>query len=366
MKFSIKRAKILPSLQAVCSVISKKHSLAVYNNLLLRLEKDHIKITCTDLEVEIASTLEHISEDTGETTISAKKILDICRSLPNDSVIEFDLDKEKMLIKSGKSKFTLSTLPASDFSTTEKLDTNITVTLAQIDLKNLIENSIIFMAQQDVRYSLNGILLEMETGSLKVVATNGHRLSFREIATEKIQENSKIVIPRKGVIELNRLLDREDEEVTLQISDNHIRLSKGDIQFTSKLIDKKFPDYNKVIPAKSDYPARINQEAFTQALRRASILSNEKYRGIRLLLKKNSLHAFALNPEQEAAEEEIEIQYEGEEIDIGFNVNYLLDALACIPTEDVIFDISNANSSCLILPDSDDLKCKYIVMPMKI
>lgn len=365
MKFNIERTKILPSLQAVCSVIDKKHTLPIFNNLLITLEKERIKITGTDLEVEIVSTLDHISEDIGEITISARKLLDICRTLPNDAVIEFSLNNEKILIKSGKSKFNLGTLPASDFSTTEQLNTNITLTLPQIDLKNLIENSIIFMAQQDVRYYLNGILLELEEGSLKAVATNGHRLSLNEITEEKIKESIKIIIPRKGVIELNRLLDRGDEEVTLQISDNHVRLSKGSIQFTSKLIDGKFPDYTKVIPEKSEHSAKINQEVFTQALRRVSILSNEKYRGVRLSLKKNSLHAFALNPEHEEAEEEIEIQYEGEEIDIGFNVTYLLDALSCIATEDVIFDISDPNSSCLILPDSDS-KSKYIVMPMKI
>lgn len=365
MKFNIERKKILPSLQAVCSVIDKKSSLPIFNNILINLEKDYIKFTGTDLEVEITSIIDYESQDTGEITISARKLLDICRNLSDDSVIEFSLNKEKMLIKSGKTKFSLNTLPASDFSTTEKIDAKITVTLPQIDLKNLIENSIHFMAQQDVRYYLNGILLELEKGSLKAVATNGHRLSLNEITEEKIQENIQIIIPKKGVMELNRLLDKAEEEVTLQISDNHVRLSKGSIQFTSKLIDGKFPDYTKVIPQKSDHSAKINLIEFKQALSNASILSNEKYKGVRLSLKNNSLHIFALNPEKEEAEEEIVIEYEGEEMDIGFNVTYLLDALRCIPTEHVIFDLSDTNSSCLILPDSDS-KSKYIVMPMKI
>ncbi len=366
MNFNINRNEILPSLQTVCSVINRRQSLPILNNLLIVVEKGKIILTGTDMEVEMVTEINHSSETQGEITVPARKLLDICRALPDESNINLSFNKDRILVKAGKSKFTLATLPATEFPSTEALGSSIKISLPQDEFKALLEDTMFSMAQQDVRYYLNGLLLELEKNSLRAVATDGHRLALKEIKVKTgIEEPQQIIIPRKGVVELVRLLDGDDKNVSIEVSQNHIRVSKEKLQFTSKLIDGKFPDYQKVIPKEGAHPVITNRERLKQGLIRASILSNEKYKGIRLVLQHDQLKAFAHNPEQEEAEEEIEINYEGDEIEIGFNVTYLLDALSIIKTEQVILNISDPNSSCLVLPDNET-ECKYVVMPMRL
>ena len=366
MNFNIHRNEILPSLQAICGVIDRRQALPILSNLLIVAEKGKIIFTGTDMEVEMMTEINHPSETQGEITVPARKLLDICRALPDDSNINFSFNRDQVLVKSGKSKFTLATLPATEFPSTEVLGSSNKISLPQEELKTLLEDTMFSMAQQDVRYYLNGLLLELEKNSLRAVATDGHRLALKEISLKTgIEEPQQIIIPRKGVIELIRLLDSDDKKVSIEVSRNHIRVSKEKLQFTSKLIDGKFPDYQKVIPKEGAHPVKTNREILKQGLIRASILSNEKYKGIRLVLQHDQLKAFAHNPEQEEAEEEIEINYKGDDIEIGFNVTYLLDALSTIKTEQVILNISDPNSSCLVLPD-DETECKYVVMPMRL
>ena len=366
MNFNINRNEILPSLQIVCGVIDRRQSLPILSNLLIVVEKGRIVISATDMEVEMVIEINHSAETYGEITVPARKLLDICRALPDDSNINFSFDNDQVLVKSGKSKFTLATLPATEFPSTETLGRSNKILLPQKDFKALLEDTMFSMAQQDVRYYLNGLLLEFEKNSLRAVATDGHRLALKEINIKTgIEEPQQIIIPRKGVVELIRLLDGDDENVSIEVSQNHIRVSKEKLQFTSKLIDGKFPDYQKVIPKEGTHPIKTDKEILKQGLIRASILSNEKYKGVRLVLKHDQLKAFAHNPEQEEAEEEIEINYKGDDIEIGFNVTYLLDALLAIKTKQVILNISDPNSSCLVLPD-DDTECKYVVMPMRL
>jgi DNA polymerase-3 subunit beta len=366
MNFNITRSEILPSLQTVCGVIDRRQALPILSNLLIVAEKDKLVLTGTDMEVEMVTTISHQPETSGEITVPARKLLDICKALPEDSKIGLNFNKDQVLVKSGKSKFTLATLPATEYPSTEALGNSSQIMLPQKEFKALLEDTMFSMAQQDVRYYLNGLLLELDKNSLRAVATDGHRLALKEIKVKTgIEEAQQIIIPRKGVIELIRLLDGEDENINVEVSQNHIRVSKDKVQFTSKLIDGKFPDYQRVIPKEGDHPVKTNRDTLKQGLIRASILSNEKYKGIRLVLQNDMLKAFAHNPEQEEAEEEIEINYKGDDIEIGFNVTYLLDALSSIKTEDVIINISDPNSSCLILPD-DDTDCKYVVMPMRL
>ncbi len=366
MNFNIKRDEFLPLLQVVCSVIDRRQVLPILSNLLVVAEKEKITLTGTDMEVEMVVSIDHQADTPGEITVPARKLLDICKALPDGSKICLSFNNDKVLIKSGKSKFTLATLSASEYPATEALAKKSEISLPQKEFRALLEDTMFSMAQQDVRYYLNGLLLELEKNSLRAVATDGHRLALKEIKVQTgIEEAQQIIIPRKGVIELIRLLDGEDENISVEVSQNHIRVSKDRIQFTSKLIDGKFPDYQRVIPKEGEHPVKTNRDILKQGLIRASILSNEKYKGIRLVLQNDLLKAFAHNPEQEEAEEEIEVSYEGEDIEIGFNVTYLLDALSSIKTEQVILNISDPNSSCLILPD-DETDCKYVVMPMRL
>lgn len=366
MNFNINRNEILPSLQIVCGVIDKRQSLPILSNLLIVVEKGKIILSGTDMEVEMVVEINHSSETPGEITVPARKLLDICKALPDDSNINLSFNKDQITVKSGKSKFTLATLPATEFPSTEVLGSSNKISLPQEDFKALLEDTMFSMAQQDVRYYLNGLLLEFDINSLRAVATDGHRLALKEIKVKTgIEEPQQIIIPRKGVIELIRLLDGDDKNVSIEVSQNHIRVTKENLQFTSKLIDGKFPDYKKVIPKEGPHPVKTNRETLKQGLIRASILSNEKYKGVRLVLQHDQLKAFAHNPEQEEAEEEIEISYKGDEIEIGFNVTYLLDAISTIKTKQVILSISDPNSSCLVIPD-DDTECKYVVMPMRL
>ncbi len=366
MKFKIKRETLLKPLQFVIGVVERRQTLPVLSNLLLQADTGRISLTATDLEVELVAKFDLDVADGGEITIPARKFLDICRTLPDDSELNIGFQKERVTVKSAKSRFTLSTLPASEFPLIEDIHVQKEFSVPQRELKKLIDRTQFAMAQQDVRYYLNGLLLEIKQGQLRTVATDGHRLAICEVNADISGDDShQVIVPRKGIQELARLLDDSDEMALVQLGTNHIRIQLPGLRFTSKLIDGKFPDYNKVLPKATDKFVKAQLDKLKQAFIRTSILSNEKYRGVRLSMDENKLSLQAHNPEQEEAEEELDIEYKGGPIEIGFNVNYILDALNAIPEENVTISLSDANSSCLIEP-AEAKDCRYVVMPMRL
>jgi len=366
MNFNITRESLLPALQMVSGVVDRRQTLPILSNVLIKVDNESLTITATDMEVELVAVVKEKLGVKGETTLPARKLLDICRTLPQGASLSVEVKNDRTLIRSGKSRFTLSNLPAQEFPTIDISNPEIKFKIKNQDLRGLIENTQFAMAQQDVRYYLNGLLLEIGPDSLRAVATDGHRLALDEKLIPTEAEGSRqIIVPRKGVMEFSRLLHDGEEEIEVKISANHIHVEFDEVRFTSKLIDGKFPDYQRVIPETVNSKLLADREALKQSLTRASILSNEKYKGVRIMLNTDKLRALAHNPEQEEAEEEIEVQYQGDEIEIGFNVSYLLDALSVIRTNKVIISVADPNSSCLILPD-DDSRCKYVVMPMRL
>lgn len=369
MKFTIQREALLKPLQFIIGVVERRQTLPVLSNVLLNVQKDQISMTATDLEIEIVSTTPLDVVETGTTTLPARKFLDIVRALPEDAQIQLSLedDKDRVLIRSGKSRFNLALLSADDFPNIEEINSSFEFELAQSTLQQLIDKTQFAMAQQDVRYYLNGLLMEITEGSVKTVATDGHRLAYCETdADVKPSDKIQVIIPRKGVIELAKLLDDSAEPAKIRIGTNHLQVNIPGVRFTSKLIDGRFPDYDRVIPKHGDKDVSADRDNLRQALARTSILSNEKYRGIRIKLSNGLLQSQAHNPEMEEAEEEVEVSYKGESLEIGFNVNYIMDALAVIPTATVNLTFGDSNSSCLITPDNGDINCQYVIMPMRL
>ena len=367
MHFTIQREALLKPLQLVAGVVERRQTLPVLSNVLLVVEGQQLSLTGTDLEVELVGrvTLEEPAES-GEITVPARKLMDICKSLPADALIDIRIDEQKLLVKAGRSRFSLSTLPANDFPTVEEGPGSLTFSLVQSRLRRLIERTSFAMAQQDVRYYLNGMLLEVQTGILRAVATDGHRLAMcsMEAAIEQV-ERHQVIVPRKGILELARLLTEQDGNVSIVLGQHHIRATTGEFTFTSKLVDGKFPDYERVLPRGGDKLVVADRQGLREAFSRTAILSNEKYRGIRLQLESGLLKIQANNPEQEEAEEEIVVDYNGSSLEIGFNVSYLLDVLSVMTTDQVRLILSDANSSALV-QEADNDDSSYVVMPMRL
>ena len=364
MKFSAERESLLAALQSVIGVVERRQTMPILANLLLSADQGKLSVTATDLEVELVATAEIKSGADGRLTVPGRKLLDICRSLPEGVTLTFSQDGDKLTIKAGRSRFVLATLPAADFPTIEELAEQQSLKLPQADLRRLLDKTHFSMAQQDVRYYLNGMLLETDGKMLRTVATDGHRLALCEMDLPNKATGQQVIVPRKGVLELQRLLGTEgDVEVT--IGSNHIRAQIGDVRFTSKLIDGRFPEYSRVIPAASPKAVIADREILRAALHRTAILANEKYRGIRLALKKNSMTLQAHNPEQEEAEEQVEVTYKGDELEVGFNVGYLLDALAAVDGNEVEIGVTDGNSSCLVRAPGAT-SARYVVMPMRL
>lgn len=368
MKFAISREALLKPLALVAGVVERRQTLPVLSNILLVVDGDQLSLTGTDLEVELVGRVALGEQgESGEITVPARKIMDICKTLPEESVITIEQDGDKLIIRSGRSRFTLSTLPAIDFPNVEEKPQNLGFTLAQETLRHLIECTSVAMAQQDVRYYLNGMLFEIQTGSLKAVATDGHRLALcQSVADIPATEIHQVIVPRKGILELGRLLSEGEQMVEVSMSNNHIRAITKDFTFTSKLVDGKFPDYSQVIPKDGDKKFLADRDEFKQVLGRAAILSNEKYRGVRLILQPGLLQVYANNPEQEEAEEEMSIDYEGEKLEIGFNVGYLLDVLSVTNSQKIEVTLSDSNSSALIAENTEKPDSIYVVMPMRL
>lgn len=368
MKFSVSREELLKPLQLVSGVVERRQTLPVLANVLLVLEGDKLSITGTDLEVEIVARiqLEQMGES-GEITIPAKKFVDICRSLPEGAQIQILESDEKVTLKSGSSRFALSTLPASNFPNVEQGSGELQFTCPQGMMKHLINSTAFAMAQQDVRYYLNGMLWEVRKDQLRCVATDGHRLAMctKELPID-VAETHQAVVPRKGILELGRLLVDDDEEtVEITMGDKHIQVSTAFFTFTSKLVDGKFPDYDRVLPRGGSNIMFGNRQTLRQAFSRVAILSNEKYRGVRLTLSNGQMTLVANNPEQDEAEESVAVDYTGDALEIGFNVGYLMDITGVLAGENLKASFVDANTSTLI-EDAEDSDAAYVIMPMRL
>jgi len=364
MKLTATREDLLAPLQSVIGVVERRQTMPVLANVLLSARDGRLAITGTDLEVELVAATKVGLEQPGDITVPGRKLLDIFRALPDGVSITLSTEGERVSVRAGRSRFTLSSLPAAEFPVVEEINASQTLSLPQGEFRRLIDKTHFSMAQQDVRYYLNGLLLETQESALRAVATDGHRLALCEMALSSPAKAGQVIVPRKGVLELQRILGTEGN-VELAIGTNHVRAQIGDIRFTSKLIDGRFPEYGRVIPASPAKRVQADRELLRQALQRTAILSNEKYRGIRLAVRTDLLVIQAHNPEQEEAEDQVEVVYAGDEVEIGFNVNYLLDALSAIEGDKVEIGLTDSNSSCLIHAPGL-VQTRYVVMPMRL
>jgi len=365
MKLTAAREELLAPLQSVIGVVERRQTMPVLANVLLAARDNKLSVTGTDLEVELVATCAVSVQQPGDITVPGRKLLDIFRSLPEKVSVMLSTEGERVSVRAGRSRFTLSSLPASEFPLVEEINAQQTLTMPQDEFRRLIDKTHFAMAQQDVRYYLNGLLLETDGKALRAVATDGHRLALCETELSgKARTSQQVIVPRKGVLELQRILGSENN-IELAVGTNHVRAQIGEIRFTSKLIDGRFPEYARVIPSNPPKTVEADRENLRQALQRTAILSNEKYRGIRLTARPDLLTLQAHNPEQEEAEDQVEVSYKGEEVEIGFNVNYLLDALSAIEGDKVQIGLTDSNSSCLIHAPGT-MHTRYVVMPMRL
>ncbi|MGH8083711.1 MAG: DNA polymerase III subunit beta [Lysobacter sp.] len=366
MRFSLQREVFLKPLAQVVNVVERRQTLPVLANLLVQVKDGQLSLTGTDLEVEMVSRISVDDAEDGETTIPARKLFDIVRALPDGSKVTVGQGADKVTVQAGRSRFTLASLPANDFPSIDEVEATERVRVPEATLKELIERTAFAMAQQDVRYYLNGLLFDLREDTLRCVATDGHRLALCEAAYEgNTQAKRQIIVPRKGVTELQRLLEGGERELELEMGRGHIRVKRDDVTFTSKLIDGRFPDYEAVIPIGADKEVRIDREVLRASLQRAAILSNEKYRGVRIEVSPGQLKISAHNPEQEEAQEEVEADTRVDDLAVGFNVNYLLDALSALKGEQVVMALRDGNSSALVREAAND-KCRHVVMPLRL
>ncbi|WP_396588070.1 DNA polymerase III subunit beta [Bermanella sp. R86510] len=367
MKLTITREALLKPLQLVAGVVERRQTLPVLSNVLLEVKGSELSLTGTDLELEMIGKAQLLEPGIdGAVTVPAKKLMDICKSLPDQSTIEISLDEHKVQLQAGRSKFMLSSLPANEFPNIDDMDYQATAAIPQSQLRRIIDRTAFAMAQQDVRYYLNGMLIEVKPDELRAVATDGHRLATCGVPVSlDISERMQVIVPRKGVLELAKLLMDPEATVELMISNNHVRAQVGDYTFTSKLVDGKFPDYERVIPRNGNKTLIADRQALRHVFQRTAILSNEKYRGVRLLLEDDNLQVVANNPEQEQAEESIGVEYQGELLEIGFNVSYLQDVLSVLDGDDMKMTLGDANSSA-VMEEVEGGDSLYVVMPMRL
>ncbi len=362
-----KRDDILTPLAAVSGIIERRHTLPILSNVLIERVAENLSFLATDIEIQISARSSlHGSAEARSVTVGARKLLDILRALPEAAEITLQQQDKRLLVRAGKSRFMLQTLPAEDFPRLAKPVGEVArFALGQKALRRLLGLVQYAMAQQDIRYYLNGLLMVVEDGQLKLVATDGHRLAYASIALGIGLPRQEVIVPRKTVLELAKLLGDTDDEVKIEISSTQAAFSFGAVELVSKLIDGKFPDYTRVIPAQHKNRLMAEREPLRQALMRAAILSNEKFRGVRWVLTDGSLKIVSSNAEQEEAHEEIEVKYAGDALDIGFNVNYLLDVLNNVAGNEVECAFGDASSSALISYASEK-DFRYVVMPMRI
>ena len=366
LKIKTTNEKLLGPLQQVTGIVERRHTLPILSNVLITAAGDHVEFPATDLEVQITSRAALESKAEGAVTVGARKLYDILRSLPEDVEVALEAKENRMTVRAGKSRFNLQTLAAADFpKMVEARDASKTLTLPQKALKDALRLVQFAMAVQDIRYYLNGVLFSVDKDTLRVVATDGHRLSFASQSIGGDHGNVEAILPRKTVLELIKLLADTDEPVALAIGTNQVRFSFGGIEIVSKIVEGKFPDYQKVIPTTHKNRVALDRALLAQSLNRAAILSNEKIRGVRLVFTKDALSIICTNNEQEEAEEGLAVEYDGDPLDIGFNISYLLDVLNHVESPTVSVTMGDSNSSALVqMPGRDDFK--YVVMPMRI
>ncbi|MDX1625416.1 MAG: DNA polymerase III subunit beta [Wenzhouxiangellaceae bacterium] len=365
MKFSIQREALLVPISQVVGVVERRQTLPVLANFLLEADDDTLRVTGSDMEVEMVGTASADVAQSGAITVPARKLVDICKALPEGVRIDVQLNGEKLAVHAGRSKFTLATLPATEFPSSEAGGDADELEVPEERLAWLIDKTAFAMAHQDVRHYLNGLLLEFRDGQLRAVATDGHRLALAEMDADLEGDGRSLILPRKGVMELSRILSGEDEPVSIALGNNFLRVRRRGVTLTSKLIDGRFPDYEAVIPMSQDKAMTLQRQDFIRALQRAAILSNEKYRGVRLETQDGSVRIVAHNPQQEEATEQVEVEHNYDSLVVGFNVNYLLDALGAIDGEGVKLALKSADSSCLVTAvDSESVR--QVVMPLKL
>lgn len=369
MKLTQTREALLESLQATLGAIEKRHTLPILENVLLSTDGTQSYWRGTDMELEIATSKPVIDASEGSITLPARKLADICKALPADSLIAIDLQENgRALVSSGRSRFELATLPASEFPDLDDIGETHSLTLPENELKSLLDSTAFAMANQDVRYYLNGLLLELSPEHIRTVSTDGHRLSLYTLTHLEtgVTETTQVIIPRKGVLELSRLL-RSDSKVDLaiQISQNHLRVQVDNLRFTTKLVDGRYPDYQAAVPAKGQISVDIDRKAFKDMLTRVAILSNEKFRGVRLHLHDNVLKVQSNNPEQETAEDALDVVYQGDDFSIGFNVTYLLDAINHLEHDSLTLQLNSPESSALVT-DPQNEAVRNVIMPIRL
>jgi DNA polymerase III subunit beta len=362
----IARDALLKPLQAVSGIVERRHTLPILANVLLEQRDGSLYVTATDLEMQITAHSTLPGKEGQATTVGARKLQDLLRALPDDATLNIDVGNNKMTVRAGRSRFNLQTLAAADYPRISQGSEQLqSLSLPQKDLRSLFKLVEFAMAQQDIRYYLNGMLLVIDKGTLQAVATDGHRLSWASIAVAGDYARQEVILPRKTVLELGKLLVDSDDPVSLDVLTNQVRFRFANIELVSKVVDGKFPDFNRVIPVGHSKQIELARVELLAALQRAAILSNEKFRGVRIVLAADQLKIICTNSEQEEAEEELEVAYKGDPLDIGFNITYLLDALSNLTVERVRFAFGDANSSALVtMPERDDYK--YVVMPMRI
>lgn len=365
MRFKVDRDVLLKPLQFVSGVVERKQTLPVLANVLLTLDKNQLSLTCSDGELEVIARLDVSSSQEGSITVPARKLTEICKSLPPGVVVDIVVSEGKCVVSSGRSRFSLATLPAHDFPSVDSKTAFMEFNLPRVLLRQLLEQTAFAMAVQDVRYYLNGLLIELRDNELRAVATDGHRLALAKAGLPTSADTIKqVIVPRKGVQEASRIFSEGADDVSLSLNSHHICIKTPEISFTSKLIDGRYPDYERVIPPVGLANFVANREELKQALQRAAILSNEKYRGVRLTLTPGNLLISSNNPDQEVAEEQLVVDYSGPSLELGFNVNYLLDVLSVLKSENVIASIAEGSHTA-ILKTPDNENALYIVMPMK-
>ena len=365
--FQSTQDKVLAALQSVAGIVERRHTLPVLANVLIRKIAGEVQLTTSDLEIQIRTQVELGGEDAAfATTVGARKLIDILRTLPSDQLVSLESAQNKLILKGGKSKFTLQTLPAEDFPLVQEAPSfGPAFSVPQKTLKSLLNQVSFSMAVHDIRYYLNGILFVAEGKKLSLVATDGHRLAFASAELDVEVPKQEVILPRKTVLELQRLLSDKDGAIELQFAANQARFRFEGMEFVTKLVEGKFPDYNRVIPRNHPNIVILGRGALLAALQRAAIMTSEKFKGVRLNLERGSLRVAANNADQEEAVDELDIQYDGSAIEIGFNVGYLIDALANMSQDMIRLELNDGNSSALLtIPDNEHFK--YVVMPMRI
>jgi DNA polymerase-3 subunit beta len=367
MKFTITREDLLPALQQVVGVIERKQTLPILSNVLLKLDEHQLELTGTDLEVQLVTRIAVDADEPGSLTVPARKFLDICRLLPERNLVKIESRQDKFHISCGSSRFNLSTLPAENYPEFDSGMPEVELSIPVMSIRRALEKTMFAVAQQDVRYYLNGLLLDLGGQMLRSVASDGHRLSFFEETLDVHADSPRqIIVPRKGILELNRLLGEGDDTIKMQIAPNNLRVCMGALSFAAKLIEGRFPDYQRVMPRDLSRVIVADKNLFKAALTRVSVLSNEKFRGISLEVDDDGLMCLkAQNPEHEEAEEKFTVDLQGKGMSVGFNASYLLDALNGVDSEQVKLSFPESSNTCLI-EDAEDHRFKFVVMPMRL